>query len=40
MIESALGLGPNDENPQGKAKRTLPSLKALDGIVFMPASQR
>ena len=35
MIESALGLDPKDESPQAKAKRTLPGLKALDGIVFV-----
>lgn len=35
MIESALGIDPKDESPQAKAKRTLPGLKALDGIVFV-----
>ncbi|MGJ5029095.1 hypothetical protein ACQR1I_19810 [Bradyrhizobium sp. HKCCYLS2038] len=35
MIESALGLDPSDESPQAKAKRTLPALKALDGITFI-----
>lgn len=35
MLESALGLDPKDESPQAKAKRTLPGLKALDGIVFV-----
>lgn len=35
MIESALGIDPTDESPQAKAKRTLPGLKALDGITFV-----
>lgn len=35
MIESALGIDPKDESPQAKAKRTLPGLKALDGITFI-----
>lgn len=35
MIESALGIDPSDETPQAKAKRTLPGLKALDGITFI-----
>jgi len=35
MIESALGLNPKDESADAKAKRTLPSLKSLDGIVFV-----
>lgn len=35
MIESALGLDPKDESARAKSKRTLPGLKALDGIVFV-----
>ena len=35
MVESAYGIDPADESPQGKAKRTLPALKSLDGIVFI-----
>jgi hypothetical protein len=35
IIESAHGIDPRDESPQAKAKRTLPGLKALDGIVFV-----
>ncbi|WP_048758077.1 hypothetical protein, partial [Afipia felis] len=35
VIESALGIDPADESPQAKAKRTLPGLKALDGITFV-----
>lgn len=35
MIESAFGIDPKDESPQTKAKRTLPGLKALDGLVFV-----
>ena len=35
MIESALGINPKDESPEAQAKRTLPSLKSLDGIVFI-----
>ena len=34
MVDSALGLGPRDESPDAKAKRVLPGLKHLDGIVF------
>ncbi len=34
MIESAVGINPKDESPEAKQKRTLPSLKALDGITF------
>ena len=40
MIESALGLDPKDESPQAKAKRTLPGLKSLDGIVFVAKIKR
>jgi hypothetical protein len=35
IIESAFGIDPADESPQAKAKRTLPGLKALDGITFV-----
>jgi hypothetical protein len=34
MVDSALGLGPKDESPAAKAKRVLPGLRQLDGIVF------
>ena len=34
MVDSALGLDPRDESPDAKAKRVLPGLKHLDGIVF------
>jgi hypothetical protein len=34
MVDSALGLDPRDETPATKAKRVLPGLKHLDGIVF------
>ncbi|MBB4287961.1 hypothetical protein [Roseospira goensis] len=34
MIESALAIDPKDESAAAKQKRTLPSLKALDGITF------
>jgi hypothetical protein len=34
MIDSALGLDPKDESPDAKARRVLPGLKHLDGIVF------
>jgi len=34
MVDSALGLDPRDETPDSKAKRVLPGLKHLDGIVF------
>jgi hypothetical protein len=34
MVDSALGLDPRDESPAAKAKRVLPGLKHLDGIVF------
>ena len=34
MVDSALGLDPKDESPAAKAKRVLPGLKHLDGIVF------
>ena len=34
MVDSALGLDPRDETPTTKAKRVLPGLKHLDGIVF------
>ena len=40
MIESALGLDPKDESADAKAKRTLPGLKSLDGIVFIAKVQR
>lgn len=34
MVDSALGLDPRDESPEAKAKRVLPGLRQLDGIVF------
>ena len=34
MVDSALGLDPSDESAGAKAKRVLPGLKQLDGIVF------
>ncbi|MCB1342898.1 MAG: hypothetical protein KDK24_17885 [Pseudooceanicola sp.] len=34
MVDSALGLNPKDETPAAKAKRVLPGLRHLDGIVF------
>ena len=34
IIDSALGLDPRDETPATKAKRVLPGLRQLDGIVF------
>lgn len=34
MVDSALELDPRDESPATKAKRVLPGLKHLDGIVF------
>ena len=34
IVDSALGLDPRDETPATKAKRVLPGLKHLDGIVF------
>jgi hypothetical protein len=34
MVDSALGLNPKDESPAAKAKRVLPGLKQLEGIVF------
>ncbi|MBB4267708.1 hypothetical protein [Roseospira visakhapatnamensis] len=34
MVESALGINPKDDGAEAKQKRTLPSLKALDGIAF------
>ena len=34
MVDSAFGLDPKDESPATKAKRVLPGLKQLDGIVF------
>lgn len=34
MIESALGLDPRDDSAATKAKRVVPGLKHLDGIVF------
>ena len=34
MVDSALGLDPRDESPDAKAKRVLPGLKHLNGIVF------
>jgi hypothetical protein len=34
IIDSALGLDSKDESPAAKAKRVLPGLKHLDGIVF------
>jgi hypothetical protein len=36
MVDSALGLDPRDETPATKAKRVLPGLKHLDGIVVLP----
>jgi hypothetical protein len=35
MVDSALGLDPRDETPATKAKRVLPGLRQLDGIVFV-----
>lgn len=34
MVDSALGLDPRDETPATKAKRVLPGLRHLDGVVF------
>lgn len=34
IVDSALGLDPRDESPAAKAKRVLPGLRHLDGIVF------
>jgi hypothetical protein len=34
MVDSALGLDPKDESPDAKAKRVLPGLRHLDGIIF------
>ena len=34
MVDSALGLDPKDESPDSKAKRVLPGLRHLDGIIF------
>ncbi len=34
MIDSALGLDPGDESPDAKARRVLPGLRHLDGLVF------
>ena len=34
MVDSAFGLDPRDESPATKAKRVLPGLRHLDGIVF------
>ena len=34
MVDSALGLDPRDETPATKAKRVLPGLRHLEGIVF------
>ena len=34
MVDSALWLNPKDESPAAKAKRVLPGLKQLEGIVF------
>lgn len=34
MVDSALVLNPKDESPAAKAKRVLPGLKQLEGIVF------
>ena len=34
MVDSALGLNPKDESPDAKAKRVLPGLRHLDGIIF------
>jgi hypothetical protein len=34
MVDSALGLDPKDESPGTKAKRVLPGLRQLEGIVF------
>ena len=34
IVDSAFGLDPRDETPATKAKRVLPGLRQLDGIVF------
>ena len=34
IVDSALGLDPRDESPAAKAKRVLPGLRHLEGIVF------
>ena len=34
MIDSALGLDPRDESPAARAKRVLPGLRSLDGLIF------
>lgn len=34
IVDSALGLDPKDESPAAKAKRVLPGLRHLEGIVF------
>ena len=34
MVDSALGLDPQDESPAAKGKRVIQGLKQLDGIVF------
>jgi len=34
IVDSALGLDPRDESPATKAKRVLPGLRHLEGIVF------
>ena len=34
IVDSALGLDPRDESPAAKAKRVLPGLRNLEGIVF------
>jgi hypothetical protein len=34
MVDSALGLDPRDESPATKAKRVLPGLRHLEGIIF------
>jgi hypothetical protein len=35
IIESAFGIDPKDESPDARARRSLPGLKALDGLVFV-----
>ena len=34
IVDSALGLDPKDESPGAKAKRVLPGLRHLEGIIF------
>ena len=34
IVDSALGLDPKDESPGTKAKRVLPGLRHLEGIIF------